>query len=150
MMRYLIFLLTVVLAAGVVGPVAAAGPGVGHVKLAEGTASVVRGGQALAAQAGLPLLGGDLLRTGGDGRLGVMLADDTRISLGHNSELRIDRFVFQPAQGHLALVLKWARGVAAFVSGEIARLAPEAVRIETPDAIVGIRGTHFAGNVAAP
>jgi hypothetical protein len=150
MTRYAIVLLSVVLAAGVACPAAAAGPGVGHVKLAEGTALVVRSGQALAAHAGQPLLEGDLLRTGPDGRLGVILADDTRISLGHNSELQIDRVVFEPAQGRLALVLRWARGVAAFVSGEIARLAPGAVRIETPVAIVGIRGTHFAGSLAEP
>jgi hypothetical protein len=31
--------------------------------------------------------------------------------------------------------------VAAYVSGRIAKLAPDAVRLETPAAIVGVRGT---------
>lgn len=150
MKRYAIVLLGLFLTAGVARPAAGSGPRVGHVKIAEGAALVVRAGQVMPAHAGQPLLEGDVLRTGTDGRLGVILKDDTRISLGHDSELQIDRFAFQPAQGRLALVLKWARGVATFVSGEIARLAPEAVRVETPVAIVGIRGTHFAGRLAAP
>ena len=43
-----------------------------------------------------------------------------------------------------------ARGVAAYVSGKIAQLAPDAVRLETPVAIVGVRGTRFVAKVQAP
>ena len=38
-------------------------------------------------------------------------------------------------------MLKVVRGVAAYVSGRIAKLAPDAIRLETPAAIVGVRGT---------
>jgi len=40
-----------------------------------------------------------------------------------------------------------ARGVMAFVSGSIAKLSPDAVRIETPVAILGVRGTQFLAKV---
>jgi hypothetical protein len=40
--------------------------------------------------------------------------------------------------------MKLLRGSAAFVTGRIADLRPEAVRIETPNTIVGVRGTHLA------
>ncbi|HXJ81421.1 MAG TPA: FecR domain-containing protein [Candidatus Methylomirabilis sp.] len=125
-------------------------PSVGIVKMAEGTAVVQRGDQTLAASAGLALQEGDVLRTGADGRLGVVLRDDTRVSLGPETEIRIDRFLFAPAQGQLALVLKMARGVAAYVSGKIAKLSPDAVHVETPVAIVGVRGTHFVAKVESP
>ena len=128
----------------------AAGPSVGIVKVAEGNAVVQRGDQSLPARAGLALQEGDVLRTGADGRLGVVLRDDTRVSLGPETEIRIDRFLFAPAQGQLALVLKMARGVAAYVSGRIAKLSPDAVRVETPVAIVGVRGTKFAAKVETP
>ena len=131
-------------------PGAGAASSVGLVKVAEGTAVVVRGEQMLPARAGLALLEGDLLRTGADGRLGVVLRDDTRVSLGPETEIRIDRFVFAPAKGQFALVLKMARGVAAFVSGKIAKLSPDAVRVETPVAIVGVRGTQFVAKVEIP
>ncbi len=129
---------------------AGATPSVGIVKVAEGTAVVQRADQTLPARAGLALLEGDVLRTGADGHLGVILRDDTRLSLGPETEIRIDRFVFAPAQGQLALVLKMARGVAAYVSGKIAKLSPDAVRVETPVAIVGVRGTQFVAKVETP
>ena len=127
-----------------------AAPSVGLVKVAEGTAEVQRGDQTLPARAGLALQEGDVLRTGADGRIGVVLRDDTRVSLGPQTEIRIDRFLFAPAQGQLALVLKMARGAAAYVSGKIAKLSPDAVRVETPVAIVGVRGTKFAAKLETP
>jgi hypothetical protein len=123
---------------------------VGFVKIAEGAATVTRRDQTLPAAPGLPLEEGDVLKTGADGHLGVVLRDDTRVSLGPDTEVRIDRFVYAPAQGQLALVLKMARGVAAYVSGKIAQLSPDAVRVETPVATVGVRGTRFVAKVPAP
>ena len=113
----------------------------GRVKIASGTVFVVRAGATIPAQAGQPVFEGDTLRTGADGRLGVTLKDDTRLSLGPSSEIRLDRFAYAPAEGRLGVVLSVVRGVAAYVSGRIAKLAPDAVRLETPAAIVGVRGT---------
>ena len=87
------------------------------------------------------------LRTGADGALGITLKDDTRVSLGPNSEVRVDRFLYAPAEGSLGLVLNFVRGVAAYVSGHIAKLAPESIRLETPAAIIGVRGTTLAVRV---
>jgi len=42
------------------------------------------------------------------------------------------------------LVLKFVQGAAAYVSGRIAKLAPDSIRLETPAAIVGVRGTSLA------
>src|SRR5262245_7497472 len=122
----------------------------GFVKVAEGAATVTRRDQTISAAPGFPLEEGDVLKTGADGHLGVVLRDDTRVSLGPDTEVRIDRFVFAPAQGQLALVLKMVRGVAAYVSGKIAQLSPDAVRVETPVATVGVRGTRFVAKVPAP
>ncbi len=122
---------------------------VGTVKVAQGAAFVVRADQDLPAREGLALLERDVLRTGANGRLGVILRDDTRLSLGPTSELRIVRFVFQPAQGSLGLVLRMARGAAVYVSGKIGALEPTSVRFETPVGVVGIRGTAFAARIDA-
>jgi len=123
--------------------VASASSSIGLVKVTEGTATVQRGDETLPARLGLALEEGDILRTGADGRMGVVLRDDTRLSLGPESEIRIDRFLFAPAKGHLALVVKMARGIMAFISGNIAKLSHDAVRVETPVAIVGVRGTQL-------
>jgi hypothetical protein len=131
----------------VASPVWAQAPVVGTVVSVEGVAAVQRAGVSTPAREGLPVAEADVLLTGADGRLAVILQDDTRLTLGPGSELRVDRFVYEPVQGRLALVIRMARGVVAYASGKIARLAPDAVRFETPVAAVGIRGTRFAARV---
>jgi hypothetical protein len=113
----------------------------GRIKIASGSVSIVRNGQAIAAQPGQVVYEADTVRTGADGRVGLTLKDDTRLSLGPSSEIRLDKFAYAPAEGRLGFVLNVVRGVAAYVSGRIAKLAPDAVRLETPAAIVGVRGT---------
>ena len=54
----------------------------GRIKIASGSAFIVRAGTNLPAQAGQLVFEADTLRTGADGRLGVTLKDDTRVSLG--------------------------------------------------------------------
>jgi hypothetical protein len=116
----------------------------GRVKVASGAAFIVRAGNLVPIQVGQEVYEADGLKTGPDGRIGIMLNDDTRVSLGPGSEIQLDRFAYAPAAGQLAFVLKVVRGVAAYVSGRIAKLSPESVRLETPAAIVGVRGTTLA------
>ena len=116
----------------------------GRIKIVSGSAFIVREGAVIPAQAGQLVFEADALRTGADGRLGVTLKDDTRVSIGPGSEMRVDKFVYAPAEGHLALVLNVVRGVMAYVSGRIAKLSPDSIRLETPAAVVGVRGTTLA------
>jgi hypothetical protein len=116
----------------------------GLIKVATGSAFIVRAGAMIPARAGQVVHEADALRTGDDGTIGVTLKDDTRVSLGPSSEVQLDRFVYAPADTGVALVLKFVRGAAAYVSGRIAKLAPDAIRLETPAAIVGVRGTSLA------
>jgi hypothetical protein len=113
----------------------------GRIKVATGSAFIVRGETATPAKPGDVVYAADTLRTGADGTLGVTLRDDTRLSLGASSEVRLERYVFEPGNGGLGMVLKFVRGVAAYVSGRMAKLAPDSIRLETPAAIVGVRGT---------
>ena len=122
----------------------------GRIKSAAGTVSIVRHGAVVPAQAGQPLFESDAVRTGADGRAGIMLRDETRMALGPNTDVRIDRFLYSPGQGRLGVVLKIAQGLVAYVSGRIAKLSPEAVRLETPSAILGVRGTKMVIRVEVP
>jgi hypothetical protein len=121
----------------------------GRIKVASGAVFIVRAGALVPAQAGQEVFESDGLKTGADGRVGVTLKDDTRLSLGPASEVRLARFVFAPADGQMGLVLKVVRGVMAYVSGRIAKLAPDSIRLETPAAVVGVRGTTLAIHVVA-
>ena len=55
--------------------------------------------------------------------------------------------VAAPDSGALGMVLNFVRGMTAYVSGRIAKMAPDSIRLETPAAIVGVRGTTLAINV---
>ena len=121
----------------------------GLIKVASGSAVIVRNGSELPATVGAQVFETDSLKTGADGRLGLTLKDDTRVSLGASSEVHLATFRYAAAEGNMALVLKFMRGVAGYVSGRIAKLAPDAVRLETPNAIVGVRGTTLAIQVGS-
>lgn len=120
---------------------------IGSIKNVEGEVFILRGGENLAAEVGSVLYLQDQLKTGETGRVGVLFRDDTRLSLGGNSDLAIEQFEFAPGEGRMGLVLRMARGMAAFVSGQISKLAPDSVRLETPVGTVGVRGTHFVMNI---
>ena len=116
----------------------------GHIKVVSGSAFIVRAAGIVPAQVGQAVFETDSLRTDADGRIGVTLKDDTRVSLGPGSEVRLDRFAYVPAADQVGFALKIVRGVVAYVSGRIAKLAPDAIRLETPAAILGVRGTALA------
>jgi hypothetical protein len=127
---------------------AASDGSVGAVKTVKGQASILRGQSVVPAVINEKVFQGDTLKTGTDGSLGMVFKDDTIISLGPNSELVVDVFLFAPAEGKLAIAIRMLRGTAAYLSGIIAKLSPQSARFETPVATIGIRGTRFLVKVA--
>lgn len=122
---------------------------VGRIKMLSGSAFVVRATSVTPAEIGQLLFQADGIRTA-DGRVGLTLNDDTRLSLGPNSEIRLERFEYVPDEGRLGFLLRIVRGVTTYISGRIARLSPDSVRIETPAAVIGVRGTQLAIDVGTP
>lgn len=120
---------------------------IGIVRKSSGAATIARGGEVLPAAAGSRLHPGDTLVTGPDGTLGVILRDDSLLSLGPGSHLVIREFHFSPADGKLGILARISRGTMAYISGLIGKLSPESARFETPVASIGIRGTRFAVRV---
>lgn len=123
---------------------------IGSVKIVQGRAFVQRSSGAVPVTEGLHLLVQDLLHTGADGRVAFILRDGTRISLGSNSEMKLDQFVYEPAQNSYGLILNLTKGVLAYISGKIAKFSPESVKLQTPVGIIGVRGTHLAIALDAP
>jgi hypothetical protein len=93
---------------------------------------------------------GDALDTGPGGSLGVILRDDSSLSLGPGSRLVVRNFLLSPEKGSFGLLARISRGTMAYLSGLIGKMAPGSVRFETPTATIGIRGTRFAVKVGEP
>ena len=126
---------------------AGASPAIGIVQKVSGPVSIARQGQTISASVGQEIFENDILQTGRDGSMGVVFSDDTLLSLGPESQVVVDQYVFAPRQGKFSIVLRMLRGTAAYLSGLISKLAPESAHFETPSASIGIRGTHFVVKV---
>ncbi|OIQ81330.1 hypothetical protein GALL_369020 [mine drainage metagenome] len=92
---------------------------------------------------------GDVLQTGADGAVGLVFADRSTFSLGHDGRMVMDSLVYDPQShtGHSSMSV--VQGAFTFVSGSIAKTGPDAMTVHTPVMTIGIRGTTVAGMAAA-
>jgi hypothetical protein len=123
---------------------------VGQVKTAKGTVHVERDGKRLPASVGMPIRQSDALVTGADGSVGVTFSDNSLLSTGPNSVLVVDRYSFDSTThaGRFDASLK--KGTLAVVSGKMVKHSPDAMKVRTPAAIMGVRGTEFVVQVEEP
>ena len=127
---------------GVASSVQADQASVGLVRSVTEDAYILRNDQSIAAKANMKIMQGDVVQTGPTGSLGLIFDDDTLVSMGPDSKFAVEDFLFNPSEKELSLVVRMFQGTFSFLSGQLSKLAPEAVRLETPDATVGMRGTH--------
>lgn len=116
---------------------------IGYVKTLTGNAVIIKGSAEAAAQVGSALHRGDRIRTQANASLGLTLKDNTMMSIGPDTEIGLDDFLYAPASEQLKLGASISRGTLQYVSGIITKLKPEAVTITTPTATIGVRGTRF-------
>lgn len=116
---------------------------IGHIQNMEGVATIQRGGITLPGAAGAALYRGDLIRTGKPGAVGIVLTDDTTISLGSSSELSLNDYTFDPKEGKFALAMRMIKGTFSYITGQIVKLAPDTAHVDTPDATLAVRGTKL-------
>ena len=92
---------------------------------------------------------GDLVVTGMDSEVLIKLRDETTLALRKQSELRLTQFKFErtPDDSFLSNLLK---GSVRKVSGLIAKSQQRNVRLTTPTASVGIRGTDGNPRQSSP
>ena len=122
---------------------------VGIVRTVAKEAYILRNQNSIAAEINMKIMKGDVVKTGPTGSLGMIFEDDTLISMGPGSEFAVEDFLFDPSEKKLSFVVKMLQGTFAYLSGQISKLVPDAVRLETPDATIGTRGTHVLVKVDA-
>jgi hypothetical protein len=85
----------------------------------------------------------DVLNTDSEGSLGIVFIDESSLSLGPDTTLTVDEYVFAPGTNEGSFLSRVTRGTLLYVSGLIAKVSPESVAVETPVGTIGIRGTRF-------
>ena len=78
-----------------------------------------------------------------NGRMRIDFVDETRVDLTEHSRLLIDEFVYDPANDVGSLSIKASLGGVRYASGQIAKRYRQNVKIKTPSATIGVRGTDF-------
>ncbi len=121
-----------------------------------GVAAAVRGEVMLAAVPGVrevgrnvasgdPILLGDRVTTGAEGRLQIMLADETVFTIGPNAAMVIDTFVYDPTTSAGKVTASVLKGTFRFVTGKVAKREPSDMEVKLPVGSIGVRGTSVAG-----
>jgi hypothetical protein len=87
-----------------------------------------------------PVFSGDRVRTGAVGEAQLRFRDDTKMVVGANSSLLIDKFVYDPDASKRRISINAIKGAFRFISGSSPK---SAYSIRTPTATIGIRGTRF-------
>lgn len=105
-------------------------------------------GTAIIARADDPIYLNDVVQSGPDARVLLLLLDDSRFTLGANSRLRVDQYLYNdedPLVNRAAYSV--LQGTFLYVSGFIAKRDKPDVRIITPYGSAGIRGTTVWGGM---
>jgi len=116
-----------------------------------GTVKSVRGDVQLLGANGTPRVAasGDVLSpidrilTGPDSAASVVLRDGTTMVVGPSSRLDVKEFHFDATTQDGGLLVSLLRGSMRMITGLIGKSHPDAVRVETQTATIGIRGTDF-------
>ena len=90
----------------------------------------------------------DFLQTGEDGGMILHYKDDTKFTMGPNTELIIDEFAFDTSVIPIEIAMNISINVGTFTyeSGSIKSLGGE-VNMITPTAVITVQGTAFSGMV---
>jgi hypothetical protein len=85
----------------------------------------------------------DRLRTGANARLEVTFNDNSKLTLGENANVVIDRYVYNPNKSSAQVVLSATQGAFRFAGGKIEQMNQKNIVVNTPNAALAVRGTHF-------
>ena len=116
---------------------------IGSITTIKGDTLVERSGSNLQANVGMLLYPSDTVKTAENGALGLVMHDDTLISMGPGSVLVLKEYQFAPAESRYRMILGFMKGTFVYISGEIGKLSPEAIRLETSESTIAVRGTQL-------
>ena len=112
---------------------------IGNVATLTGSATVTRNNAATPLQLQDDIFQGDILQTSANSALGVTFSDATTFNLTANATITVDSFVYEDGGKQNGALFDVARGTVAFVAAAVAHTGD--MRISTPSATLGIRGT---------
>lgn len=120
--------------------------GIGTVTEQTGPTEIKRNKDVIPSELQSPVEMNDTVTTA-NAKAGITFEDQTQVHITEQSKLVIDNFVYDPNKGAGKLAVKIALGTVKYTSGQIAKNDPQQVKVETPSATIGVRGTDFTSTV---
>ena len=114
---------------------------VGAAAVVRGTVEWVTSRGAIPVRAGTPIIFGGRYRTGGNSRLQILLLDETVFTMGPNSDIVVDEFVYDPDLTARKIAVRVTKGIFRWVTGKVARKDPTKMKVTLPVGDLGFRGT---------
>ena len=115
----------------------------GSIGSIKGSGVLERGNDVITGDTGVTVQMQDTAVTA-NGRMRIDFMDETRVDLTEHARLTIDEFVYDPANDVGSLSIKAGLGGVRYASGQIAKRYRQNVKIKTPSATIGVRGTDFS------
>lgn len=120
---------------------------VGHVAALKGDAVIERKGKTLKVAIGSAIEEKDLIKTRAGTRAQLLFTDETVINLGPSTEFGVEEFFYHEQAAAPKAKFTATKGAFKAITGQVGKLAPENFSLQTRTATIGIRGTHFAGQL---
>ena len=86
-----------------------------------------------------PVYQGDVIQTGADGTANLVFADSTSFNISPNARMELNEFIYNPRGKSNSTVFNLSKGAFTFIAGAVAHTG--SMKVETPVATMGIRGT---------
>jgi hypothetical protein len=113
-------------------------PRIGTAATTRPNVEAISGGNTQTLSAGSEIYANQMVRTGNRGMADLVFVDKTNLKVGPTSEVRLDKFVYDPNGSAGSVVMQATRGAFRFVTGSQAH---EVYRVSTPHGTLGVRGT---------
>ncbi|MBN1257919.1 MAG: FecR domain-containing protein [Planctomycetes bacterium] len=95
---------------------------------------------------GSPIYSGDVIKTKSASKVQIQFMDFTIISIGPKATMTIDNFFFEEGNSGSQCDTSVLEGAFKIVGGKISKMAPDQIKVKTPSATIGIRGTMGVGS----
>ena len=118
---------------------------VGYISAIKGEVYLIRDSKESRAFKGLELEEQDILLTH-RGKAQIVFKDKTTVTIGRNTTFQIESYLFDKTKNSKAK-LRVDRGIFETLTGEIGKIARDNFKFQTKSLVVGIRGTHFQGEI---
>lgn len=125
----------------------AAQAAIGRVDAMTGSCTVVRNGVSVALNMGDTVRKGDVVQTSSASTISIVFTDGSTFSLSANARMVLDEFVFNAGGSNNSAVINLVQGTFSFVAGQVAKTGD--MKVETPVATMGIRGTAVLVEISA-